>query len=117
MRNSSLSDRSFVMESDDDEDAVEAGRQDGSDEEESDGSSSCGSPRGPAAAGHPSSYSSHQWPQSYRYVARCRMLSLSTTCKHFWTVLVRQGFSGSTVHTDMIHRTNILLGFYKNYCI
>ncbi|KAM0880670.1 hypothetical protein ACQ4PT_033423 [Festuca glaucescens] len=66
MRNSSLSDRSFVMESDDDEDAVEAGRRDGSDEEESDGSSSCGSPRGPAAAGHPSSYTSHQWPQSYR---------------------------------------------------
>ncbi|CAM0907977.1 unnamed protein product [Alopecurus aequalis] len=62
MRNSSLSDRSFVMESDDDEE--EAGtRRDGSEEEEeSDGSSSCGSPRVVTA----SSYTSHQWPQSYR---------------------------------------------------
>uniref|UniRef100_A0ACD5Z0P1 Uncharacterized protein n=1 Tax=Avena sativa TaxID=4498 RepID=A0ACD5Z0P1_AVESA len=62
MRNSSLSDRSFVMDSDDDDQEDAAGRHD---EEESDGSSSCGSPRGPAAAaGH--SYTSHQWPQSYR---------------------------------------------------
>jgi hypothetical protein len=58
------------MESDDD-DAVEAGRRDCSDEDDSDGSSSCGSPGGPAADGHPSSYNSHQWPQSYRYVDHC----------------------------------------------
>ncbi|KAI4968511.1 hypothetical protein ZWY2020_045841 [Hordeum vulgare] len=62
MRNS-VSDQSFVMESDDEEHQLG-----GSEEEESDGSSSCGSPRvaEPAGGGHPGSYASHQWPQSYR---------------------------------------------------
>lgn len=60
MRNSSVSsDRSFVMESDDEEDAFGT-----RDDEESDGSSSCGSPQ--VVGGQPSSYTSHQWPQSYR---------------------------------------------------
>ncbi|KAF7006062.1 hypothetical protein CFC21_021134 [Triticum aestivum] len=63
MRNS-VSDQSFAMESDDEEHQL------GGSEEESDGSSSCGSPRPrvveAAGGGHPGSYASHQWPQSYR---------------------------------------------------
>lgn len=65
MRNS-VSDQSFVMESDDEEHRLGGSEEE---EEESDGSSSCGSPRVVAAGGgHPGSYASHQWPQSYRYV-------------------------------------------------
>ncbi|XP_044969196.1 amino acid transporter AVT1C-like [Hordeum vulgare subsp. vulgare] len=65
MRNS-VSDQSFVMESDDEEHQL--GGSEEEEEEESDGSSSCGSPRvaEPAGGGHPGSYASHQWPQSYR---------------------------------------------------
>ncbi|XP_048554268.1 amino acid transporter AVT1C-like isoform X2 [Triticum urartu] len=64
MRNS-VSDQSFVMESDDEEHRLGGSEEE---EEESDGSSSCRSPRVVEAAGggHPSSYASQQWPQSYR---------------------------------------------------
>lgn len=64
MMKNSVSDQSFIIESDEEEDAVEEGKRGGGDESDgSDSSSSCGSPR--VAGGQPSSYT-QQWPQSYR---------------------------------------------------
>jgi solute carrier family 32 (vesicular inhibitory amino acid transporter) len=74
MRNS-VSERSFLIESDDDDDAaVEDGKRRGlggggggdDDDDGSDSSSPCDSPRVVAArCSQPSSYT-QQWPQSYR---------------------------------------------------
>jgi solute carrier family 32 (vesicular inhibitory amino acid transporter) len=72
MRNS-VSERSFLIESDDDDDAaVEDGKRrglgggGGDDDDGSDSSSPCDSPRVVAArCSQPSSYT-QQWPQSYR---------------------------------------------------
>uniref|UniRef100_A0A0D9W2K8 Amino acid transporter transmembrane domain-containing protein n=1 Tax=Leersia perrieri TaxID=77586 RepID=A0A0D9W2K8_9ORYZ len=64
--NNSLSDRSFIIDSDEDDAAVEDGKRRGGGDESDDGSdssSSCGSPR--VAGSQPSSYT-QQWPQSYR---------------------------------------------------
>lgn len=63
MRNS-MSDRSFVVESDDDDD--ETKHHGGEESDGSDSSSSCGSPRVAGVLPVSSYNSTHQWPQSYR---------------------------------------------------